>query len=121
MVMYDQVTDPKVVYYRLEERYSICLIDGGDNGFLGPLGETCRWRRTRSSSHHRPQGKGREYPPPYNIGPGGRNHVQHLSWSVDLLGVELSCLTSPYQLGCILESCRTIAIMLKGLTDQRVG
>jgi hypothetical protein len=38
---------------------------------------------------------------------------------VDLLGVELTCLTGLYQLNDVLESYRPVKSVPKGFTDQR--
>jgi hypothetical protein len=61
------------------------------------------------------------YPPPYGEWPGGRNHLQSLSWCVYLLCVELTCLAGLYHLSCILEGGWPVETMAEGLTDQCAG
>ena len=56
---------------------------------------------------------------PYGEWPQGRNHLQSLSRCVYLLCMELACFAGPYQLSCILEYCRPVEAMPKGLTNKR--
>ena len=55
---------------------------------------------------------------PYGEWPLGRDHLQSLSRCVYLLCMELACFAGPYQLSCILECCRPVEDMPKGLTNK---
>jgi hypothetical protein len=47
--------------------------------------------------------------------------LQHLRRCVDLLGVKLARPVGLYQLNDILEGCRLVKAVLKGLTNHRAG
>jgi hypothetical protein len=47
--------------------------------------------------------------------------LQHLHRCMDLLGMKVARLASLYQLDDILEGCRPVKAMSKGLTDQLAG
>jgi hypothetical protein len=64
-------------------------------------------------------GNGPRISTPYDEWPGGRNHLQSLSWCVYLLCMELTCLAGLYHLSCILEGGWPVEATPEGLTDQR--
>ena len=57
--------------------------------------------------------------PPDHEGPRQGDGMKSRSWLVNLLCVELARPTAPNQLGSVLESCRPIETLPKGLFEQR--
>jgi hypothetical protein len=117
VVRNDMAWDPKSTDDGLEEGDNGTLGDADYRGGLWPLGELVDGDEEVPVPADGPGKWSQDIHPAYGEWPGGRNHLQSLSWCVYLLCVELTRLAGLYHLSCILESGWPVEAMPEGLTD----
>jgi hypothetical protein len=119
IVRNDTAWDPKSTDNRPEESNSSTLGDVDHRGGLWPLGELVDGDEEVPVPVNGPGKWSQDIHPPYGEWPGGRNHLQSLSWCVYLLCMELTRLAGLYHLSCIMEGGWLVEVVPEGLTDQR--
>jgi hypothetical protein len=103
VVRNDMAWDLKSTDNRLEESDGSTLGDVDHRGGLWPLGELVDGDEEVPVPTDGPRKWSQDIHPSYDEWPGGRNHLQSLTWRVYLLCMELTRFAGLHHLSCILE------------------